>query len=158
MRIGQGYDIHRLADGERLVLGGVEIAHARGLVGHSDADVVLHAVTDALLGAIAAGDIGRHFSDQHAENAGRASEDFVHEAMRLVRARGYQVANVDVTIHAEEPRLAPHIDQMRARIAALLAVATDAASVKATRGESLGPIGRAEGIAAQAIVLLQPIT
>ncbi len=156
MRIGQGYDIHRLAAGERLVLGGVEIEHTRGLVGHSDADVVLHAVTDALLGAIAAGDIGRHFSDQQAENAGRASKDFVREAMRLVGARGYQVANVDITIHAEEPKLAPHIDQMRARIATLLAVAPDATSVKATRGESLGPIGRAEGIAAQAIVLLEP--
>jgi 2-C-methyl-D-erythritol 2,4-cyclodiphosphate synthase len=154
MRIGQGYDVHPLASGRRLVLGGVEIAHERGLVGHSDADVVLHALTDALLGAIAAGDIGRHFPDREPQNANRDSADFVREAMRLVRARGYRVANADVTILAEAPRLAPHLDDMRTHIATLLDVALDAASVKATRGEGLGPIGRAEGIAAQAIVLL----
>jgi 2-C-methyl-D-erythritol 2,4-cyclodiphosphate synthase len=154
MRIGQGYDVHPLASGRRLVLGGVEIAHERGLVGHSDADVVLHALTDALLGAIAAGDIGRHFPDREPQNASRDSADFVREAMRLVRARGYRVANADVTIMAEAPRLAPHLDDMRTHIATLLDVALDAASVKATRGEGLGPIGRAEGIAAQAIVLL----
>jgi 2-C-methyl-D-erythritol 2,4-cyclodiphosphate synthase len=156
MRIGQGYDVHPLALGRRLVLGGVEIAHERGLVGHSDADVVLHALTDALLGAIAAGDIGRHFPDREPQNAHRDSADFVREAMRLVRGRGYRVANADVTILAEAPRLAPHLDDMRAHIATLLDVALDAASVKATRGEGLGPIGRAEGIAAQAIVLLVP--
>jgi 2-C-methyl-D-erythritol 2,4-cyclodiphosphate synthase len=156
MRIGQGYDVHPLASGRRLVLGGVEIAHERGLVGHSDADVVLHALTDALLGAIAAGDIGRHFPDREPRNANRDSADFVREAMRLVRARGYRVANADVTILAEAPRLAPYLDDMRAHVATLLDVALDAASVKATRGEGLGPIGRAEGIAAQAIVLLVP--
>ena len=157
MRIGHGYDIHRLAKGERLVLGGVEIPHEAGLVGHSDADVVLHAVTDALLGAIAAGDIGRHFPDRSPENAGRASSDFVREAMRLVCERGYAVANVDVTVHAEAPRLAPHVDQMRERIAALLGIGLDATSVKATRGEGLGPIGQGEALAAQAIVLLSPV-
>jgi 2-C-methyl-D-erythritol 2,4-cyclodiphosphate synthase len=153
-RIGQGYDVHPLVAGRRLVLGGVEIAHARGLAGHSDADAVLHALTDALLGAIGAGDIGRHFSDRDPRHKDRPSREFVEETMAMVRARGYQVANADVTIHAEEPRLAPHLDAMRATVAELLGVATDAANVKATRGEGLGSIGRGEGIAASAVVLL----
>ena len=153
-RIGQGYDVHKLVGGRRLVLGGIEIPHPRGLAGHSDADAVLHAVTDALLGAIGAGDIGRHFSDRDPRHKDRPSGEFVAEAMAMVRARGYRVVNVDVTIHAEEPKLAPHLDAMRAGIAELLEVAVDDANVKATRGEGLGPIGRAEGIAAQAIVLL----
>lgn len=154
-RIGQGYDIHPFAPGRRLVLGGVEIAHPRGLAGHSDADAVLHAVTDALLGAIGAGDIGRHFSDRDPRHKDRPSREFIAETMAMARARGWRVGNVDVTIHAEEPRLAPHLDAMRDNIAALLGVAADAANVKATRGEGLGPIGRAEGIAAQAVVLLE---
>lgn len=155
-RIGQGYDIHPLVAGRRLVLGGVEIAHDRGLAGHSDADAVLHAVTDALMGAISAGDIGRHFSDRDPRHRDRPSREFVAETMAMVRARGYRVGNVDVTIHAEEPKLAPHLDAMRTVVADLLGVALDAANVKATRGEGLGPIGRAEGIAAQAVVLLEP--
>jgi 2-C-methyl-D-erythritol 2,4-cyclodiphosphate synthase len=138
------------------VLGGVEIPHDRGLAGHSDADAVLHAVTDALLGAIAAGDIGRHFSDEDPRHQGRSSREFVMETMTMVRARGYRVGNLDVTIHAEEPRLAPHVGTMRAVLAEALAVGLDAVNVKATRGEGLGAIGRAEGIAAQAIVLLEP--
>jgi 2-C-methyl-D-erythritol 2,4-cyclodiphosphate synthase len=154
-RIGQGYDIHPFAAGRRLVLGGVEIPHERGLAGHSDADAVLHAVTDALLGAIAAGDIGRHFSDCDPRHKDRPSREFVAETMGMVHARGYRVGNVDVTIHAEEPRLAPHMEAMRAVLAELLAVPLDATNVKATRGEGLGPIGRAEGVAAQAIVLLE---
>lgn len=154
-RIGQGYDIHPLATGRRLVLGGVEIAHDRGLAGHSDADAVLHAVTDALLGAIAAGDIGRHFSDRDPRHKDRPSREFVVETMTMVRARGWRVGNVDVTVHAEAPKLAPHLDAMRANLAALLEIPVDAANVKATRGEGLGPIGRAEGIAAQAVVLLE---
>ena len=154
-RIGQGYDIHPLVAGRRLLLGGVEVPHTRGLAGHSDADAVLHALTDALLGAIGAGDIGRHFSDRDARHKDRASREFVAETMAMVRARGYRVANADVTILAEEPRLAPHLDTMRDTVAALLEVAPDAANVKATRGEGLGPIGRAEAIAAQAIVLLE---
>jgi len=154
-RIGHGYDIHPLVVGRRLVLGGVEIPHARGLAGHSDADAVLHAVTDALLGAIGAGDIGRHFSDRDSRHKDRPSGEFVAETMALVRARGYRVVNVDVTILVEEPRLAPHLDAMRASVAALLGVAADAANVKATRGEGLGTIGRGEGIAAQAVVLLE---
>jgi len=158
-RIGQGYDIHPFAPsgtGRRLVLGGVEIPHDRGLAGHSDADAVLHAVTDALLGAIGAGDIGGHFSDRDPRHKDRPSREFVAETMRMVHARGYRVGNVDVTIHAEEPRLAPHVEAMRGVLAELLGVERDATNVKATRGEGLGPIGRAEGIAAQAIVLLEP--
>ena len=154
-RIGQGYDVHKLVGGRRLVLGGVEIAHDRGLAGHSDADAVLHALSDALLGAIGAGDIGRHFSDRDPRHKDRPSRDFVVEVMAMVRARGYRVVNADVTIHAEEPKLAPHVDAMRRGIAALLGVAVEDANVKATRGEGLGAIGRAEGIAAQAIVLLE---
>ncbi len=154
-RIGQGFDIHPLVPGRRLVLGGVEIPNDRGLEGHSDADAALHALTDALLGALGAGDIGRHFPDDDERHANRGSADFVRETMAQVRARGYRVANADVTILAEEPRLAPYLDRMRATIAALLDVAADAANVKATRGEGLGAVGRAEGIAAQAIVLLE---
>jgi 2-C-methyl-D-erythritol 2,4-cyclodiphosphate synthase len=156
VRVGQGYDIHPLAAGRRLVLGGLEIPHDRGLAGHSDADVVLHALTDALLGAIGAGDIGRHFSDRDPRHGGRASSEFVVEAMHLVRARGYRVGNVDLTVHAEEPRLVAYLDRMRDEIARLLEIEPGAANVKATRGEGMGPVGRAEGIAAQAIVLLEP--
>jgi len=117
-RIGQGYDIHPFAPGRRLVLGGIEIPHSRGLAGHSDADAVLHAVTDAILGAIGAGDIGRHFSDRDPRHKDRPSGEFIAETMAMARSRGYRVGNVDVTIHAEEPRLAPHIDAMRDNIAA----------------------------------------
>jgi 2-C-methyl-D-erythritol 2,4-cyclodiphosphate synthase len=154
-RIGHGFDIHPLVPGRRLVLGGVEIPGERGLAGHSDADAALHALTDALLGAIGAGDIGRRFPDSDARHKDRDSADFVRETMATVRERGYRVANADVTILAEEPRLAPYLDRMRAIIAELLGVSPDAANVKATRGEGLGAIGRAEGIAAQAVVLLE---
>jgi 2-C-methyl-D-erythritol 2,4-cyclodiphosphate synthase len=154
-RIGQGFDIHPLVPGRRLVLGGVEIPHDRGLNGHSDADAALHALTDALLGAIGAGDIGRHYSDAEPRHKDRGSDEFVRETMAKVQALGYRVANADVTIIAEEPRLAPYLDRMRANVAELLGVSLDAANVKATRGEGLGAIGRAEGIAAQAVVLLE---
>jgi 2-C-methyl-D-erythritol 2,4-cyclodiphosphate synthase len=154
-RIGQGFDIHPFAAGRRLVLATIEIPSERGLAGHSDADAALHALTDALLGAIGAGDIGRHFPDNDPRHEGRASADFVREVMALVRARGYRVANADVTILAEAPRLAPYLARMSAAIAALLGVAPDAANIKATRGEGLGTIGRREGIAAQAVVLLE---
>lgn len=155
LRIGQGFDIHPFAAGRRLVLGTIEIPADRGLAGHSDADAALHALTDALLGAIGAGDIGRRFPDTDPRNKDRASADFVRDAMHLVRARGYRVANADVTILAEAPKLAPYLARMSAAIAELLGVAADAANVKATRGEGLGTIGRREGIAAQAIVLLE---
>jgi 2-C-methyl-D-erythritol 2,4-cyclodiphosphate synthase len=154
-RIGQGFDIHPFGAGRRLVLAGIEIPGATGLVGHSDADVALHALADALLGAIGAGDIGRHFPDTDPQHEDRPSAEFVREVMRRVRAQGYRVANADLTILAEAPRLAPHLDAMQAAVAALLGVAADAANVKATRGEGLGTIGRREGIAAQAIVLLE---
>jgi len=154
-RIGQGFDVHAFADDRRLVLGGVEVPGARGLAGHSDADAALHALTDALLGALGAGDIGRRFPDTDPHHAGRASVEFVRDTMREVRARGYRVANADVTIVAETPRLAPYLDRMCAVVAELLDVPLGAANVKATRGEGLGAIGRGEGIAAQAIVLLE---
>ena len=155
-RIGHGFDIHAFVPGRPLVLGGVEIPSERGLAGHSDADAALHALTDALLGAIGAGDIGRQYPDSDRRHEGRNSADFVRETMASVRARGYRVANADITILAEEPRLAPYLDRMRANVAELLDVSADAANVKATRGEGLGAIGRAEGIAAQAVVLLEP--
>ncbi len=154
-RIGQGYDIHPLVAGRRLVLGGIDISHSRGLEGHSDADAVLHALADALLGAIGAGDIGRHFSDRDPRHKDRASSEFVRETMEMVRAQGYRVVNADITVLAEAPRLSPYIERMSAHIAALLEVEVDAANVKATGGEGLGVIGRGEGIAAQAIVLLE---
>ena len=156
-RIGQGFDIHPLVPGRRLVLAGVEIASDRGLAGHSDADAALHALTDALLGAIGAGDIGRHFPDADARHKDRPSSEFVRETIERVHALGYRVANADVTILAEEPRLAPYLERMRSTVAALLEVGADAANVKATRGEGLGTIGRGEGIAAQAIVLLEQV-
>jgi 2-C-methyl-D-erythritol 2,4-cyclodiphosphate synthase len=154
-RIGQGFDIHPLVSGRRLVLAGVEIASNRGLGGHSDADAALHALTDALLGAIGAGDIGRYFPDADPRHKDRPSSEFVRETIARVHALGYRVANADVTILAEEPRLAPYLERMRTTVAALLEVGADAANVKATRGEGLGTIGRGEGIAAQAIVLLE---
>jgi 2-C-methyl-D-erythritol 2,4-cyclodiphosphate synthase len=150
-RIGHGYDVHPLVPGRRLVLGGVEIPSARGLAGHSDADAALHALTDALLGALGAG-----YPDADARHEGRRSADFVRETIAKVHARGYRVANADVTILAEEPRLAPYLEAMRTTIAGLLGVAADAANVKATRGEGLGAVGRGEGIAAHAVVLLEP--
>ena len=154
-RIGHGFDIHPLIPGRRLVLGGVEIPNDRGLDGHSDADAALHALTDALLGAIGAGDIGRHYSDADARHKHRVSGEFVHETMAKVRTLGYHVANADITILAEEPRLTPYLDRMRANVAEMLGVSADAANVKATRGEGLGTIGRAEGIAVHAVVLLE---
>jgi len=137
------------------VLGGIEIPNARGLSGHSDADAALHALTDALLGAIAAGDIGRHFSDRDPRHKDRSSREFVREVVSRVCAAGYGVANADITIIAEAPRIAPHLDAMQAAIAEMLGVGIGDVNVKATRGEGLGAIGRGEGIAAQAVVLLE---
>jgi 2-C-methyl-D-erythritol 2,4-cyclodiphosphate synthase len=154
-RVGHGFDIHPLVPGRRLVLGGVEIPNDRGLDGHSDADAALHALTDALLGAIGAGDIGRHYSDADARHKQRVSGEFVSETMAKVHALGYHVANADITILAEEPHLTPYLDRMRANVAEMLGVSADAANVKATRGEGLGTIGRAEGIAVHAVVLLE---
>jgi len=154
MRIGQGIDVHQLVEGRKLIIGGVEISHDKGLLGHSDADVLLHAITDALLGAAALGDIGRHFSDTDAKYKNIDSRILLREAMHMVREQGFRVANVDATIIAQEPKMAPHIFQMAANIAADLRVEKSAVNVKATTTEKLGLTGRGEGIAAQAVVLL----
>ncbi|MGE0810312.1 MAG: 2-C-methyl-D-erythritol 2,4-cyclodiphosphate synthase [Immundisolibacter sp.] len=154
MRIGHGYDLHALATGRRLVLGGVEITHDRGPIAHSDGDVLLHALADALLGAAALGDIGQHFPDNDPAYAGADSRVLLRRVVALVRAAGYAVANVDVTVLAQRPKLAPHRDAMRANIAADLGLDIGAVSVKATTTEGLGPVGREEAIAAHAVCLL----
>jgi 2-C-methyl-D-erythritol 2,4-cyclodiphosphate synthase len=154
MRIGQGYDVHQLVAGRKLIIGGVDIPYEMGLLGHSDADVLLHAITDALLGAAALGDIGRHFSDTDAKYRDIDSRILLREALHLVREQGYRVGNVDATIIAQAPKLAPHIFQMVDNIAADLRVERSAVNVKATTTEKLGFAGRGEGIAAQAVVLL----
>jgi 2-C-methyl-D-erythritol 2,4-cyclodiphosphate synthase len=154
MRIGQGFDVHQLVEGRKLIIGGVEIPHDKGLLGHSDADVLLHAITDALLGAAALGDLGRHFADSDAKFKDIDSRILLREALHLVREQGYRVGNVDATIIAQAPRMAPHIPQMVAHIAADLRVEKNAINVKATTTEQLGFSGRGEGIAAQAVVLL----
>nr|WP_217346846.1 2-C-methyl-D-erythritol 2,4-cyclodiphosphate synthase [Noviherbaspirillum sp. L7-7A]MBV0879041.1 2-C-methyl-D-erythritol 2,4-cyclodiphosphate synthase [Noviherbaspirillum sp. L7-7A] len=153
-RIGQGYDCHALVSGRRLVIGGVTIPHATGLLGHSDADVLLHALTDALLGAAGLGDIGRHFPDTAAEFAGADSRVLLREAVGRVRAAGYVVGNVDATIIAQAPKMAPHIPAMVANVAADLGVAVGQVNIKAKTNERLGYLGREEGIAAEAIALL----
>lgn len=154
MRIGQGYDVHQLVAGRKLIIGGVEIPYEKGLLGHSDADVLLHAICDALLGAAALGDIGRHFSDADAKYKNIDSRILLREALHLVREQGYRVGNVDATIIAQAPKMAPHIFQMVDNIAADLRVEKSAVNVKATTTEKLGLTGRGEGIAAQAVVLL----
>ena len=154
MRIGQGFDVHQLVEGRRLIIGGVEIPHGKGLLGHSDADVLLHAISDALLGAAALGDIGRHFADTDAKFKNIDSRILLREVLHLVREQGYRVGNVDATIIAQAPKMAPHIPQMVAHIAADLRVEKNAVNVKATTTEQLGFSGRGEGIAAQAVVLL----
>ena len=151
MRVGMGYDVHRLAEGEELWLGGILIEHERGLAGHSDADVALHAIVDALLGAIADGDIGSHFPPSDLQWKGASSDRFLAHAARLVTDAGYAVGNIDLTIICEAPKIGPHRQAMRERIADLLGVDINAISVKATTSERLGFTGRGEGIAAQAI-------
>ncbi len=156
VRTGIGYDAHRFAPGRRLVLGGVEIPHDQGLAGHSDADVLLHAIADAILGAAALGDIGEHFppSDERFRDAD--SQDLLRDAVRLIQAAGWTPANVDATVLAEAPRIAPHVGPMRERVAACLGIQPDAVAVKATTNEGMGAIGRGEGIAALAIATLVP--
>ena len=154
-RIGQGFDVHALVPGRRLVLGGVEIPYERGLLGHSDADVLAHAVTDALLGAAGLGDIGRHFPDTDARFAGADSLVLLAEAVRRVREAGYSVGNVDATIVAQAPRMAPHIGEMNARLARAIGVAVGQVNVKARTTERLGFEGRSEGISAHAVALLE---
>ena len=154
MRIGNGFDVHAFAAGRRLVLGGVDIPFDRGLAGHSDADVLLHAVADAIIGALALGDIGVHFPDTDSRWKGADSRMLLRHVMGLARERGYAIGNVDATVVAEVPRLRPHVDAMRANIAADLGCDPSAVSVKATTTERLGFTGREEGIAALASVLL----
>lgn len=151
VRVGMGYDVHRLAAGEELWLGGIIIEHEKGLAGHSDADVALHAVVDALLGAIAAGDIGTHFPPSDDRWKGAPSSAFVEHAAGLVKQAGYRVGNIDLTIICEAPKIGPHREAMRKQIAGLLGVDIVQVSVKATTTERLGFTGRSEGIAAQAI-------
>jgi len=155
MRVGSGHDTHRLAEGRPLVLGGVRIPHSRGLVGHSDADVVLHAVTDALLGAAGLGDIGELFPDTDPANKDADSSRFVAETIRLLNQGGWRPVNLDVTIFAEEPKLGPLKAQIRNNIATLVGLPADAVNVKAKTGEEVGHIGRGEAIGCHAIVLLE---
>lgn len=156
MRVGQGFDVHALAQGRRLIIGGVDIPHEKGLAGHSDADVLLHAVCDALLGAAALGDIGRHFPDTDPAYRGADSRVLLREVARRIAGAGYRVVNVDATIIAQQPKMAPHIPAMAANIAADLGVAAHCVNVKAKTTEKLGFTGRGEGIAAEAIALIAP--
>jgi 2-C-methyl-D-erythritol 2,4-cyclodiphosphate synthase len=154
MRVGFGYDAHRLTPDRPLILGGVEIPHHAGLMGHSDADVLTHALGDALLGAVAAGDLGRHFPDSDPAYRGISSLVLLRRIVALVRARGYEPLNVDITVVAEQPRLAPHIPRMIDNLAPILGLAPDAVSIKATSTEKMGFAGREEGMAAYAVVLV----
>ena len=155
MRVGQGFDVHRLVGGRKLIIGGVQIPHAKGLQGHSDADVLLHAICDALLGAAALGDIGRHYPDTDPGLSGVDSRELLRQTAAKLYAANYRVVNVDATIIAQAPRMAPHIPRMVGNIAADLGLLPAAINVKATTTEELGSIGRGEGIAAQAIALIE---
>ncbi|RLQ22771.1 2-C-methyl-D-erythritol 2,4-cyclodiphosphate synthase [Seongchinamella sediminis] len=156
MRIGHGYDVHRFEAGSGVVLGGVHIPHDKGLAAHSDGDVLIHAICDALLGAIAGGDIGRHFPDDDVANENIDSRLLLRRVVAMLAQAGYALGNLDATLIAQAPRMAPHIEAMRANLAADLAVAVERVNVKATTTEKLGFTGREEGIAAHAVVLLEP--
>lgn len=154
IRIGEGWDVHALVPGRKLILGGVEIAHSTGLLGHSDADVLLHAITDAVLGAAGLGDIGRHFPDTDARFKGADSSVLLREAMRRVRDQGWELVNVDSTIVAQAPKLAPHMAAINAGVAQALGVALGQVNVKAKTAEKLGPVGMGQSIEARAVALL----
>ncbi|MDQ0247674.1 2-C-methyl-D-erythritol 2,4-cyclodiphosphate synthase [Bacillus fengqiuensis] len=154
IRIGQGFDVHQFAEGRPLIIGGIEIPYHVGLLGHSDADVLLHTISDALLGAVAKGDIGKHFPDTAQEFKDADSTELLKQVWNMVKADGYELSNVDCTIIAQKPKMAPYIEAMRERIAALLEVNISQVNVKATTTEKLGFTGREEGIAAQAAVLV----
>ena len=154
LRIGEGWDTHALVTGRPLILGGISIPHTHGLLGHSDADALLHAITDALLGAAGLGDIGRHFSDTDPQFKGADSVLLLEEACRRVMAAGWRVINVDSTVVAQAPKMAPHIPAMRERIAAALQVTSDAVNVKAKTAEKMGPVGEGRAIEARAVCLL----
>lgn len=154
LRVGQGFDVHALVEGRDLIIGGVQIPHTHGLLGHSDADVLLHAVTDAVLGAAGQGDIGRHFPDTDSRYAGADSRVLLRAAMEKVAEAGWKVVNVDATVHAQAPKIGPHAPAMVANIAADLGVTPDCVNIKAKTNEGLGYLGRKEGIAASVVVLL----
>ena len=154
-RIGEGWDVHALVPGRRLVIGGVDIPHTAGLLGHSDADVLLHALTDAVLGALAMGDIGTHFPNSDAQWKDAHSSVFLEKAVELAREKGFRVANLDSTVSLEAPKLRPYIDEIRGRIAELLGVEIGQVSVKAKTGEGVDSVGRREAIRAEAAVLLE---
>lgn len=154
IRIGEGWDIHALVEGRKLMLGGVEIPFAKGLLGHSDADALLHAITDALFGAAAMGDIGTHFPDTDAQFRGADSAVLLAEAARRVRAKGFEIGNLDCTVIAQAPKLAPYIGTMRERIAQVLGVRMDQVNVKAKTAEKMGPVGEGRAMEARAVVLL----
>jgi len=155
VRVGHGYDVHRLVEGRRLMLGGVAVPFTQGLDGHSDADVLLHAVCDALLGALALGDIGVHFPDHDFRFKDISSLELLSRVVRMVEEKGYTVGNIDVTLIAEQPKVAAYTGKMRATIAKTAGIATERVSIKATTAEGMGYIGRGEGIAAHAVVLLE---
>lgn len=155
MRVGHGYDVHRWGSDKPLIIGGVKLASERGLVAHSDGDVVLHAITDAVLGALALGDIGQHFPDTDAQYAGADSAVLLAHVMTLCEDKGFRLGNIDVTVVAQAPKMAPHIDAIRARIAQCLKADVDKVNVKATTTERLGFVGREEGIACHAVVLME---
>ncbi|MBS7325139.1 MAG: 2-C-methyl-D-erythritol 2,4-cyclodiphosphate synthase [Thiopseudomonas sp.] len=155
IRIGHGYDVHRFQEGDHITLGGVRIAHDQAFVAHSDGDVLLHAICDALLGALGLGDIGRHFPDTDPRFKGADSRQLLRAVMSMAEARGWRVVNLDSTVLAQAPKLAPHIEAMRSAIAQVLQVSEEQVNVKATTTETLGFVGRKEGIAAHAVVLLE---
>ncbi|WP_291926806.1 2-C-methyl-D-erythritol 2,4-cyclodiphosphate synthase [Limnohabitans sp.] len=155
IRIGEGWDVHALVPGRQLILGGVVIPHTTGLLGHSDADVLLHAITDAVLGAAGLGDIGRHFPDTDTQFKGADSSVLLQEAMRRVRAQGWELVNVDSTIVAQAPKLAPHMAAINAGVAKALGVSLDQVNVKAKTAEKLGPVGMGQSIEARAVALLK---
>lgn len=154
IRVGEGWDVHQLVSGRKLVLGGVEVPHTTGLLGHSDADVLLHAITDALLGAAGLGDIGRHFPDTDAQFSGADSAVLLGEAARRLRAEGWEIGNIDSTVIAQAPKLAPHIPAMCERIASTLGIAVAQVNVKAKTAEKLGPVGEGRAMEARAVALL----
>lgn len=155
MRIGHGYDVHRLVEGRKCIICGVDIPHEKGLLGHSDADVALHALSDALLGAAALGDIGKHFPDTDPQYSGADSRVLLRNVVEMVRKKGYKVGNADITIVAQRPKMSPHIEKMRSNVAADLEVDVDCVNIKATTTEKLGFEGRGEGISSTAVVLLE---
>ncbi|MEH7072339.1 2-C-methyl-D-erythritol 2,4-cyclodiphosphate synthase [Neobacillus drentensis] len=156
-RIGQGFDVHQLTEGRPLIIGGINIPYDRGLLGHSDADVLLHTVSDACLGAIGEGDIGKHFPDTDPNFKDADSSKLMEHVWQLVKNKGYELVNADCTIIAQKPKMAPYIEQMRERIAELLEASPEQINVKATTTEKLGFTGRGEGIASQAVVLLRKV-